>query len=512
MPRTAAVPVQQRHPLPLLVKLAGFLALSMLVPAGHGLYFGRYADAQAFGLWAAILLALATAIGLATGNRRPRNVTRSHLTALLGALALLPALAALPVNEAVVDTRYLNAYVEMVAAATTTGGTLFAPDRLSETVHLWRALVAWQGGLLILVAAVAILAPLRLGGFEVTYTARFGQSARLSTEDQSADPEHRLTRYFRAIAPIYAGLTVLLWLLLYGSGDPSTRAAIHAMSTMSTSGITAGGGPAEAASGLGGEIIVFLFLTFAVSRQVYAGRMPRDQAVRITRDREIRIALMIIGLAVLLLVARHFVSAIGLATQTDPVTALRAIWGTIFTVLSFLTTTGWESADWDTARDWSGLDTPIVLLMGLTMFGGGIATTAGGVKLLRIYALYEHGRREMNLLVHPHGIVGGSVRSSIPMRGVEAAWVFFMIFAITLAAVSLLLAATGLDLTGAMILAVAALTTTGPLADMAMGTGPATGIGTLSDATKLIWAGAMVVGRLEALALIALFNPDFWRK
>ncbi|MDB2407639.1 hypothetical protein N9W17_03800 [Jannaschia sp.] len=134
------------------------------------------------------------------------------------------------------------------------------------------------------------------------------------------------------------------------------------------------------------------------------------------------------------------------------------------------------------------------------------------MKLLRIYALYEHGRREMHLLVHPHGIAGGSgARASIPMRGVEAAWVFFMIFAITLAAVSLLLAATGLDITSAMILAVAALTTTGPLADIALGTGPATGIGTLPDATKLIWAGTMVVGRLEALALIALFNPDFWR-
>ncbi|PWJ19385.1 potassium transporter TrkG [Jannaschia seohaensis] len=511
MPDLAAGARRRAGGLPLLVKLAGGLSASMTVPAGHALYYGRIGDAQAFGLWAAILMALTGAMALATARNQSSNPTRSHLVALLGALALLPALAALPLNEAVSNTRFVNAYVEMVMAATTTGGTLFAPERLSESVHLWRALVAWQGGLLILVAAVAILAPLRLGGFEVTYSARFGQSARLSTEDQRADPERRVARYFRAIAPVYAGLTVLLWLLLYGAGDTPTRAAIHAMSTLATSGITAGGGPAEAPSGIGGEIIIFAFLAFAVSRQVYSGHLPRDQVVRLTQDREIRIALMIIVLVAALLVSRHFLSALELTTETDALTALRAVWGTVFTVLSFLTTTGWESADWDTARNWSGLDTPIVLLMGLALFGGGIATTAGGVKLLRIYALYEHGRREMHLLVHPHGIAGGRVRSSIPMRGVEAAWVFFMLFAITLAAVTLLLAATGLDMSNAMILAVAALTTTGPLADIALGTGPATGVGTLSDATKLIWAAAMVLGRMEALALIALFNPDFWR-
>jgi trk system potassium uptake protein TrkH len=97
------------------------------------------------------------------------------------------------------------------------------------------------------------------------------------------------------------------------------------------------------------------------------------------------------------------------------------------------------------------------------------------------------------------------------MRGVEAAWVFFMLFAVTIAVVTLALTATGLDVTRSMILTVSALTTTGPLADITLGTGPATGIGTLPDAAKLIWAAAMVLGRLEALALIALFNPDFWR-
>ena len=66
----------------------------------------------------------------------------------------------------------------------------------------------------------------------------------------------------------------------------------------------------------------------------------------------------------------------------------------MFTVLSFLTTTGFSSSEWGAAQAWSGLETPGVLLMGLSLIGGGVATTAGGVKLLRVFALYQNGLRE----------------------------------------------------------------------------------------------------------------------
>jgi trk system potassium uptake protein TrkH len=33
----------------------------------------------------------------------------------------------------------------------------------------------------------------------------------------------------------------------------------------------------------------------------------------------------------------------------------------------------------------------------------------------------------------------------------------------------------------------------------------------LTDTAKTILVGAMVLGRLETLAIIALLNPDFWR-
>jgi len=61
----------------------------------------------------------------------------------------------------------------------------------------------------------------------------------------------------------------------------------------------------------------------------------------------------------------------------------------------------------------------------------------------------------------------------------------------------------------AMVLAVSALSTTGPLAVVAAET-PISYSG-IPDMAKAILALAMVLGRLETLAIIALFNPEIWR-
>ena len=61
-----------------------------------------------------------------------------------------------------------------------------------------------------------------------------------------------------------------------------------------------------------------------------------------------------------------------------------------------------------------------------------------------------------------------------------------------------------------MAISAAALSTTGPLAQVA-GEVPIL-YDTLTDATRMILALAMVLGRLETLAFIALFDAGFWRE
>jgi trk system potassium uptake protein TrkH len=191
--------------------------------------------------------------------------------------------------------------------------------------------------------------------------------------------------------------------------------------------------------------------------------------------------------------------------------ALGALWGAVFSVASFLTTTGFVSADWLGARSWSGLPTPGLILMGLAVFGGGVATTAGGVKLLRIYALWKHGVRELEKLVEPHSVAGsGRVARHLRRQGAYIAWIFFMLFAISIAVVMLALSLDGLNLNDSITFAIAALSTTGPVAQMA-GSVPLS-YAALSDSARMILVASMVLGRVETLAIIALLNPEFWRR
>ena len=496
-------------PLFLLVWTIG--AVAMFVPAVFAMVQGNMAVARSFAFAAGLGLTLVTLVALARASSKPRHGTLGQLLALLGMFTILPAFLAVPVHDALGTTSFLNAYFDMVSAITTTGATLFDdPARLPPSLHLWRALVAWLGGLLMWVAASAILAPLSLGGFEVTTRGQPGRSMVTPMHMTSADPRKRLTRITTTLAPVYAGLTLVIWVLLMISGETSLTGVIHAMSVMSTSGISPVGGLTEAQAGFQGEMILFLFMFFALSRLTFSNDTATTGFSRLDKDPEFRIGLMlIIGLPVALFL-RHWWAAFDVDTSQNLMLALRAFWGAMFTVMSFLTTTGFESADWAEARQWSGLGTPGLILMGLALIGGGVATTAGGVKLLRVYALYLNGKREMEQLVHPSSVSGAGVGNRrIQKNGAFIAWVFFMLFALSLALITVTLAALGSSFDQALVLSIATLSTTGPLIDIAAES--PIHLAEMGDAAKVVLCAAMVLGRLETLAIIALFTPDLWR-
>ncbi|TCP40932.1 TrkH family potassium uptake protein [Rhodovulum marinum] len=498
--------------LPFLVILMGVGALAMFLPVGVALAERDWQTARSFFYSGLIFGVLAALIGLATINNEIENQGRSHLLAMLGFYTLLPLMLAVPFVEAVPGAVFLDGYFEMVSSLTTTGATLYDPGWLSSGVHLWRALVGWFGGFFIWVTAISILAPMNLGGFEVTAGAggAGGVRGEGAVSSQAANPRGRLVRFAGQLAPVYLGLTASLWVLMLVAGEGPLVAACHAMSVLATSGISPVGGVPGGESGLVGELFLWGFFIFAFTRQTFMFDFRAESWRALKSDMELRMGVAIAWAVTLFLFARHWLGAYEIQAEEDFIAALRALWGAVFTVTSFLTTTGFVSTDWADAQSWSGLATPGLILVGLAVFGGGVATTAGGVKLLRIYALYKHGVREMEKLVHPHSVGGaGAFARRIRRQGAQIAFVFFMLFALSVAVTMTALGAAGLSFDTSMVLTVAALTTTGPLA--AAATEPAISYAALGDPARMVLAAAMVVGRLETLAIIALLNPEFWR-
>ncbi|WP_420863611.1 TrkH family potassium uptake protein [Algirhabdus cladophorae] len=497
---------------PLLLVLCGVVAVAMYVPAIVAFSSRDMHVARAFFYGATLLLILLLLISVAVRSNPRSASNRRQIVALVAAYIGLPVVMAVPFYEGLETTTFVNAYFEMLSSFTTTGATVFDdPSRLVPALHLWRALVGWLGGFLLWLAAVAILAPLNLGGFELTTQTEAG-SGLLDTSNQhsAASPAVRLMRHTVHLAPLYVGLSAAIAFLLWAFGDPGLVAITHAMSVMSSSGISAIGGLQNANSGFAGELLLFFMMFLAVSRLTFTTDGQHVSWPQLRQDPEVQLAtLLVVGVSAMLFL-RHFVGAIDVDAQDNFSEAVLALWGSIFTVLSFLTTTGFESSSWEAARNWSGLPTPGLVLLGLAIIGGGVATTAGGVKLLRIYALYKHGTREVERLVHPSSIsTTGAQSRQIRRQGAFIAWVFAMIFALCLAACMLALSLTGLQFETSMVLTVAAMSNAGPLASVAAEL-PISYAG-IPDSAKLILTGAMVLGRLEALALIALLNPEFWR-
>ncbi len=392
----------------------------MLIPALHALAQDEHTVARSFGYSGMLGLIVTGLIALAMGGNTRREASDlDNLLSLSVAFIGLPVFLAIPFYEGLRTTTFLNAYFEMVSSLTTTGATLFEkPGRLVDSLHLWRGLVGWMGGLLMWIAASAILAPLNLGGFEVTATAEPGQVDGQEGRFQRAGSGRRVWRVTAALAPLYVALTGALWLFLAIGGDRPLVALIHAMSTMATSGISPIGGVEKAGSGVGGEVVIFFFMMFALSRMTFSSDTITSARPGLHNDPEFRLGMLIVLGVPLLLFSRHWIAAVGADQIEDVPSALSALWGGMFSVLSFLSTTGFESAHWDAARSWSGLGTPGLILMGVALVGGGVATTAGGVKLLRVYALYLNGQREMERLVHPSS-VGRADPAARCVRGVD---------------------------------------------------------------------------------------------
>lgn len=495
------------------------MAALMVAPALMAAGAGDWNSARAFGFCAVVVAVAALLITLAYFGRVSPTEARAEFITMIGVLLAGPVIGALPLKILLPHHAFESLYFEMASCLTTTGATIFdRPGQLPPAVNLWRALMAWLGGLTALIIAFALLAPRNLGGYEVRGAdVRGGAVGRLGglpvwaggTRREAAG--ERIETAVRGVLPVYVALTALLAVTLTAAGMPAFRAVASAMSLVSTSGVQVTAGPMFADVGFRGEAIAVLFIILASSRHIYrTGRSVTDRLRRFRGDPEMRLLGTAVGAVTAWLFVRHWLGALDLAPQGDLSGPLAALWGGFFTALSFATTTGVVSESWDAARIWSGLSNPSLILYALAIMGGGIASTAGGVKLLRAYALFKHGERELERLVRPSSIAGsGARRRGLRREGAQIAWVFLMLFMLSLGLSMLALSLTGLGFETSVAAAVAALSNTGPLLQAAAP--GASWLTSLTPEGRAVAVVAMILGRVEMLAVIAMLNPGNWR-
>ena len=178
---------------------------------------------------------------------------------------------------------------------------------------------------------------------------------------------------------------------------------------------------------------------------------------------------------------------------------------TAFNVTSVVTTTGFVSEDYTT---WG--PGGVGVFLALMFIGGCSGSTSGAIKIYRHQILYMFVRAHVKRLFSPNRVIrltynGVPVPDDVPYSILA----FLAVFVATVAVFTVALSFLELDILTAYTATVTAITNVGP--GLGQIIGPAGNFATLPDAAKWILALAMLAGRLEILALLVVFDADFWR-
>lgn len=425
-----------------------------------------------------------------------RNPDRRELllTLVLG-WSVVPVFAGMPFLLSGAAGSFADAYFEAVSGLTTTGATLMRDlDALPRTMVLWRAVLQWFGGFATLAAVIAIFPILNIGGM-VLFSNRLPHGEGESVTD-------RVRGVVLATWQVYVLLTLFCMMLLWITGVPFFDGICLAFSTISSGGFTPRGGSLEIYTSPWTRIVLIPFMIIAAVNFTLHRAFLGNRPMVYKRDPEVGRFLVVILLATLL-----FASSLetGLGAGGGKFSLGEGLLTGLFTAVSMVSTTGFVSSDTLTFPL-----TPALLIMPLILIGGCTGSTAGGLKLMRVWMLTQHGDREFWRLAHPHGVVN-KLYSGIPVSdaAIVSVWAFFILFVLTLCGITLALTAIGLDLQSAVGAASAALSNTGP--SLALMSPDLAGYWAIPELGRWILSFAMIMGRLEVLPFLVLLTPLFWR-
>ena len=384
-----------------------------------------------------------------------------------------------------------DAVFESAAGFTTTGASVIPdPALLPHGIQFWRSLTQWIGGMGIVVLSVAILPLLGLGAVQL-----------VRAESPGPTPE-RLTPRFQETAKrlwlVYVVLPAIEAILLW-VGDMSLFEAVnHSLTTLSTGGFSTSAGSLGAFSDYSQSVVIVFMLLAGVSFSLHfrAARSPRVY----WKSAELRLYLSIIGVAAILMAIGTWGGAV-----------VDVIRNAVFTASSLITTTGYATVDF-------GLWGPAlqVMVVGLMFIGGMAGSTSGALKVYRLEVLYEASRMDVRRLIHPRGVFVTRVgKKPVPDTIVEAIQTFFLLYMFAFMTGTFLLAIIGslgdpqLDPISAVSAVASALGNIGPALGLL---GPSDNYLVVPALGKWLLASLMIVGRLEILPILILFNRELWRR
>lgn len=468
--------------------LAMALGLAMLLPLVVDIAEGR-GHWQVFAQSSILTILIGGLVATACRNGVGQGLTiRQTFLLTTGVWAVLPFFGALPFMLGETELSLTDAVFEAMSGLTTTGSTVVVGlDNLPKGILLWRGIMQWLGGVGIIVVAMVFLPELRVGGMQIFKAEAFDTMGKILP---------RATEIASRISVIYLGLTLACILSYMMTGLSVFDATVHAMTTVSTGGMS----NYDASFGAihrSAEYVAVVFMILAALPFVRFVQLTAGTAKPLLKDPQVHGFFKAIGGIVIALTLWQFLQRDHLTEDT-----FREV---LFNVVSIITGTGYASVNY---MLWGPFAVAIFFFTGL--IGGCAGSTSCSVKVFRYQILFSSIYVQMRRIRSPHGVfspryAGRAVEDDV----LNSVMSFFVVFIVTLGVISVLLGLTGVDFTTAVSGAATALGNIGPgLGDKI---GPAGNFTSLSDTATWILTIAMLIGRLELLVVYAIFTVSFWR-
>ena len=469
--------------------LISALGCMMLIPAMFDL-LNNNKEWRVFASTGIISFLMGITIILAFRNRETKIGSKE--TFLLSVLSwiFLAAISALPLYLSNLNLSYTDAFFEATSGITTTGSTILANiEDASKGILIWRSILQWLGGIGIIVMAVAALPLLHMSGFQLFFSEQAEPSDKL---------KERVKNLATSIIIIYLIFTFICALLLNIVGMSLFDSICHSMTTIATGGYSTQNNSIGHYDSLSIEIVIIFGMIIASLPFILFVKMYNNDIKSLFLDKQVK------GFFFLLL-ASIFIIAIWLNTKLNFnfIDALRV---SAFNVISIITGTGYSTEDFS---KWGGF--AIGLLFIFMLVGGCTGSTTGGIKIFRIQILFKVIIQQIQKVIRPHQIVKITYsKALIDDKTTLSILALIFLFIASVFIIAAILYFIGLDLLTAFSAAATSIAVVGP--GLSAEIGPTGNFNSLPNQAKWVLSAAMIIGRLEFLAVLILIMPSFWKR
>ena len=384
----------------------------------------------------------------------------------------------------------MNAWFESVSGYTTTGATILNDiEILPDSLLFWRSSTHYIGGLGVVVFLLLVMPDaspyrLKLTNMEMSSLSKEGF-------------KYRSTKVIRVIVIVYVGLTLAATLSLWAAGMPLFDAVNHGFSIAATGGFSTKN---LSIGYFNSDIINIVAMVFMTVSAMHFGLVYSVFATRSLKPLNNSVLKYYLGSIIVISLIIMF----SLVLQGDYDSWGRAWLDSSFTVVSYMTTTGFATCDNST---WPLI--AAVMLMIVAIQCGCSGSTTGGLKVDRILISLKTIKYEIKRRLHPAAVSHVTLSGHhLPDSTVSSVFLYIVVYMMVIVASIVVVIICGSQPVEAVSGVISSLSSVGP------GLGDVASLDNYSlqpELSKFVFTIDMFLGRIEIFPVLVVVAMIFKR-